>query len=98
MSPSYRAEVDGIQVALLVHSGREAEMGWELILVLRALGPQPQGRPPSYRCVTGTPDPTRMRTFPMGYHQTGRTAALGYLREQLAISKVGRAQGGGKIV
>lgn len=42
------------------------------------------------------PDPTRMRTFPMGYHQAGRTAALDYLREQPAVSKVGRAQGGGK--
>lgn len=56
------------------------------------------GPAPSYLCITGTPNPTCMRTFPMGYHQTGRTAALGYLREQLAISKVGRAQGGGKDI
>lgn len=71
-------------------------MGLELILVLRALGPQPQDQPPSYLCVTGNPDPTRMRTFPMVYHQSGRTAVLGYLGEQPAISKEGRAQGGEK--
>lgn len=95
-SPFYRAEVHGIQVTLLIHSGHEAEMGWELILVLRALGPQSQDWPPSYLCITGTPDPTRMRTFPMSYRQTRKTAALDYLREQPAISKVGSAQGGEK--
>lgn len=62
-----------------------------LILVLKAFGPQPLGWLPSYLCTTVTPD---LMSSPWGYHETGRTAALSPPGEQLAISRAGGAQGG----